>query len=447
MSPLEKHASEICRILNGKNRIAYWAGGCVRDRILGREAKDIDIATDATPDEIQDWFNDTHPVGKAFGVILLNYKNETFEVATFRRDAHYEDGRRPTRVSFCAPKEDAQRRDFTVNGLFYDPIRETVIDYVNGQQDISDRVIRTIGEPTDRFKEDHLRIMRAVRFASVLEFEIESNTFQTIQESAHLLKRISPERIRDELNLIWLHAPRAGDALEQLEKSGILSVVLPEIQATVGQEQPPEYHPEGDVFTHIKIMLNEMDQRDLHLCYGILLHDVAKPVTAKMGVGAHGKPRIRFDGHAQIGAEMAEDILRRLRFSNRDIEAISTIVRNHMRFMHVREMRKAKLRRWMHSDTFDTELELHRLDCLSSHRYLENYDAILETKKALENEPVLPSCWINGHDLIARGIAQGPAIGEWLKKAYDLQLEGAFPDREAQLNWLEDQLDEESGKT
>jgi len=433
LSQSETHATRIVQRLRDAGFTAYWAGGCVRDRLMGRAPKDIDIATNAPPDAIPPLFEKTVAIGKSFGVIGVVMDKHLYEVATFRRDAAYEDGRRPTSVTFTDAKEDAQRRDFTVNALFYDPLDDKVIDYVDGVADIERRVLRTVGRAEERFQEDHLRLLRAIRFASVLDFTIEPATFAAIQTHADLLKRISVERIQQELTRTWLEAIRPGDALQLLLDSGLLRVVLPEVAAMDGQEQPPEFHPEGDVFQHTKIMMNLMGERDTVLAWSVLLHDIGKPPTASLGPGRDGETRIRFDGHDKVGERMAREILSRLRFPNKIIEAVCTCIGNHMRFMHVQEMRNAKLRRFVGSPFFDTEMELHRLDCLSSHGMLDNYTFLQSYMNQLAHEPVLPEPWLTGHDILAMGVPKGPEVGRWLRRAYELQLEGAASDRESLL--------------
>ncbi len=439
-SPLEQEAAQILRLLREQGYDTYWAGGCVRDKLLGRPPKDIDIATGARPEDIARLFPHAKEVGRAFGVMLIPSGDHAFEVSTFRKDRAYVDGRHPTSVEFTEAEEDARRRDFTINALFYDPVEDRVVDYVNGQRDLKDRLIRAIGRPDDRFAEDHLRLLRAVRFASVLQFCIEPGTFSAIQRLAPMIHRISAERIQQELTRLLLESPRAGDGLVLLRESGLLKEILPEVERMAGQEQPPEFHPEGDVFTHTAMMLNEMKEPTLHLAYGILLHDVGKPPTASLGTDADGRPRIRFNNHATVGAGIAEDILERLRFSNHDREAIVHSVRNHMRFMDVRRMRRSTLRRLIRSPHFPTELELHRVDCLCSHGDLSNVDFLTERLAEIRAEPVLPPRWVTGRDLIALGVPEGPRIGEWLNKAYEWQLEGVCRDREETLARLRTEL-------
>jgi poly(A) polymerase len=433
--PVAEGAIEAVRRLQDAGFIAYWAGGCVRDLILGRQPKDFDIATNAIPDKVIELFPEAVSVGKSFGVIRVPVQGNWYEVATFRKDAPYEDGRHPTQVTFSDPETDAQRRDFTVNALFYDPLKGQVLDYVAGSDDIARGLIRAVGNPGERFREDHLRLLRAVRFASSLGFALEPATAAAIRETATRITLISAERIREELSRLWVEAKRAGDALILLRDLGLLPVILPEIAAMQGVEQPPEYHPEGDVFQHTVVMLNEMRTHDTRLAWAVLLHDVGKPPTAQLKEG-----RWRFECHANVGQDAARDIMQRLRFSNDDMDAIAFMVGNHMRFVDVKSMRRATLRRLVGAPTFPMELELHRLDCASCHGDLTNYDYLGEFRKQMESEPVLPPPWINGRDIMALGIKEGPEIGVWRKKAYDAQLEGIAPDPAALLEWLKAEI-------
>ena len=365
-------------------------------------------------------------------------------MATFRRDAGSIDGRHPEAVHFCAAREDALRRDFTINGMFFDPIAEKLHDYVGGRRDLEQRRIVAIGRPAERFQEDHLRMLRAIRFAYTLGFEIDQDTERAIRELAPPVQRISAERIEAELTRTMVDSIRPGDALRHLYRSGLLDEILPEVGAMVGQAQPPQFHPEGDVFDHTVLMLNQMKQQPAGqpaytmraLAYTVLLHDIGKPPTARIGPGTDDKPRIRFDGHAEVGAEMADRILTRLRFPNKERQHIVDAVRGHMRFMDVQNMRASTLRRMIGAETFDLELELHRLDCMGSHEMLDNYDFLKTYMAQMENEPVLPKPWINGHDLLAMGIREGHEIGRILKQAYDVQIEGRVSSREELMEWV-----------
>lgn len=396
--------------------------------VRGVAPHDYDIATTATPDEVQQLFPTTIPVGAQFGVVIIVAEGRHFEVATFRCDEAYLDGRRPSAVRFGTPEEDAQRRDFTVNGLFYDPIVDTVIDFVAGRADIERKIIRCIGDPRQRFTEDKLRLLRCVRLASTLGFEIEAETFRAVRDMADEIHVVSAERIRDELIKI-LTRPHAGHGLELLDATGLLRVVLPEVAAMRGVEQPPEFHPEGDVFTHTKIMLDALPaDPSVVLAFAVLLHDVGKPPTFE-----RAPDRIRFNEHDRIGAELAEQILRRLRFSNDTIEKVVLCVAEHMRLQFVKEMRPAKLKRILARDTFPEELELHRIDCASSHHNLENYDFLKQKAAELPAEALKPVPLLTGHDLLALGVTPGPLVGQILREAMDAQLEERLHSKEDAL--------------
>jgi len=414
---------------------AYWAGGCVRDMLLGNSPKDYDVATDASPDQVQKLFPGSVAVGKSFGVIRVPVEEEWFEVATFRRDISYTDGRRPDRVAFTDPKTDAERRDFTVNAIFYDPCRREFHDFVEGIRDLEAKVIRCVGEPRDRFREDHLRMLRGVRFASVLGFRIDQATREAIREFTPLILKISPERVGEELARILTESPRAGDAVELLDNVGLLEQILPEVKALQGQEQPAEFHPEGDVFRHTVDMLNLMDKPSRQLAFSLLLHDVGKPATAR-----ETEERIRFDGHASLGADMARSAMRRMRFSNEDTETVSHCVHDHMRFIDVKRMRMGTLRRMIGSPAYPIELELHRLDCLASHGKLDNYEYLFEIEQKIKDEPVLPPPWLSGRDIIAMGVSEGPEVGRLLRLAYDAQLNEEVSSREELVERMRGQI-------
>jgi len=426
----------LVRFLQEAGHTAYWAGGCVRDLLLGKSPLDYDIATSAVPDQIEKLFPRAELTGKSFGVCRVQFEDAIFEVATFRSDLAYSDGRHPEGVRFTDAPTDAQRRDFTVNSLFYDPISERLLDFVGGRADLGEGIIRAVGDPNARFKEDHLRILRALRFAARLDFTIEPETLKAVMTDAPSLARISPERIREELVRLFMEALRPGDALRQMEATGVLAVVLPELARMRGQEQPPEFHPEGDVFTHTAVMLDRMTHRTPRLIFAVLLHDVGKPPTAEYRDG-----RWRFENHARVGAELAREILARLRFSNDDMDAIVHMVGNHMRFQNVSEMRRSTLRTLVGHPVFDDELELHRLDCEASHGMLDNLQFLENFRLALKSEPALPPRWITGHDLLAMGLPPGPRMGQWLKTAYEKQLEGQFSDRENLLAWLREAVE------
>lgn len=443
ITPQKNIALNVVHALQQKGYTALFAGGCVRDEQLGREPKDYDVATNALPDEVEALFPKTLAIGKAFGVIAVIDGKETVEVATFRKEVGTLDGRHPETVMFCAEKEDALRRDFTINGMFFDPATQTLHDYVGGQQDLERRIIRAIGDPAERFQEDHLRMLRAIRFANNLEFALDAATEEAIGKMAHLITRISAERIAMELTRTLTDSPKPGDALCHLHRTGLLQHILPELIPMIGQEQPPQYHPEGDVFEHTVLMLNLMGTGQpaaythRELAYTVLLHDVGKPPTASFGPGADGQPRIRFDGHASVSADMAVDILGRLKIPNKEKGHIVDAIRGHMRFMDVQQMRASTLRKMIGTETFDLEMELHRLDCLGSHAMLDNYDYVQTYVEEMANEPILPEPWLRGHDLIAMGLTEGRLIGKILKEAYDAQMEDRFASRDELLEWIQ----------
>ncbi|MCX7591722.1 MAG: HD domain-containing protein, partial [Kiritimatiellae bacterium] len=359
----------------------------------------------------------------------------SYEVATFRKDHSYSDGRHPAGVTFADVRTDAQRRDFTINAMFYDPLTRTLYDYVGGGKDIKSRLVRCVGHAAERIAEDHLRMLRAVRFAATLDFEIEEETARTIRAGANLITKIAPERIRDELERLLLEAVRPGDALGLLDRLGLLEELLPDVARMKGQVQPVEFHPEGDVFTHTVAMLNMMTNRSVELAFSVLLHDIAKPVKA-----ARVEGELCFHGHAEEGARMAERILSALRFPSQQIAIIATVVRNHMRFQDVKRMKRSTLRRIVGAPTFPLELELHRLDCLASHGHLDNYEFVVNFARSLAEEPVLPRPWVNGYDIMALGVPEGPGVSHWRRVAYDAQLEGRFSTREELLAWLGEQI-------
>ncbi|MBI4115816.1 MAG: CCA tRNA nucleotidyltransferase [Candidatus Omnitrophica bacterium] len=432
---LGQTAFEIAKTLKAKGHTAYFAGGCVRDFLMGETPKDYDIATTASPGEIERLFPKTLAVGKQFGVILVVQEGKNFEVATFRREGAYHDGRHPSEVSFTDPEEDAKRRDFTVNGLFYDPFAKRVIDYVGGEEDISRRIIRSIGNPETRFEEDKLRLLRAVRFAANLNFTIEPKTWETVRHLTPKIHQVSAERIRDELIKTFTRSG-AGRGLELLSSSGLLKEVLPEIEAMKGVEQPPEFHPEGDVFIHTRMLMERLQDATPVLAFAALLHDVGKPPTFQIREG-----RIRFYEHARVGAQMAKNILRRLRFSNDEIEAVAACVDNHMKFANVKEMREGKLKRFMGTNTFPTELELHRIDCESSHGLLDNYRFLIKKTEEFKKLELKPKPLLDGNDLIALGMKPGPSMKPILEEAYELQLENRIQTKEKARSWAKGKMD------
>jgi poly(A) polymerase len=429
---MEKVAREVAARLRESGHIAYFAGGCVRDMVRGLIPKDYDIATDARPEAVQTLFPRTFAVGAHFGVIIVVENGFQFEVATFRSDDAYIDGRHPSAVHFSSPEEDAQRRDFTINGMFYDPVAEKVIDFVGGRADIDAKLVRAIGDPAQRFGEDRLRMLRAVRFATVLDYWIDKKTWDALTGNASSINQISAERIRDELIRIFVSSNRVR-GWDLLDSSGLMRAILPELDAMKGVLQPEQFHPEGDVFVHTRLMLQLLpDEVSVPLVFAVLFHDVAKPVTATVDTTG----RIRFNDHDRIGAQMTEAIMRRLRFSGAEIEATVEMVRQHMVFKDAPNMRVAKLKRFMARPTFKEELELHRVDCESSHRMLDNYEFLLRKREEFANEPIIPPPLVRGDDLIALGLKPGPKFGEILEAVETRQLEGTLRTRDEALEWV-----------
>src|SRR5437660_243045 len=431
-STMEKTAREIVARLRAARHIAYFAGGCVRDIARHQTPKDFDIATDARPEAVQEIFARTYAVGAHFGVIVVLENGFQFEVATFRSDGAYLDGRRPVEVHFASAEEDAARRDFTINGMFFNPETDAVIDFVGGRADLEARLIRAIGDPAQRFAEDRLRMLRAIRFATALGFEIETATWDGVVAHASSINEISAERIREELVRIFM-SPNRARGWDLLDASGLMKILLPELDAMKGCEQPPQFHPEGDVFKHTRIMLELLPaEASLPLILSVLFHDIGKPPTSI--VDEEG--RIRFNGHDRLGAEMTEAIMERLRFSRAEIDATVEAVRQHMVFKDVPRMRVAKLKRFMARPTFEDELELHRVDCESSHGMMDNYDFLRQKREEFANEPIIPPPLVRGDDLIALGLKPGPKFGEILEAVETRQLEGTLKTREEALDWV-----------
>ena len=423
--PVPAAPRRILNTLRQNGYEAYLVGGCVRDLLLDRIPKDWDIATNAAPDRIETLFPKTLAIGKVFGIIAVVDDDGTVEVATYRADAPYADGRHPESVAFTDAREDALRRDFTINALFLDPATGEIRDFTGGLADLQARIIRAIDDPAVRFAEDHLRLLRAIRFAATLGFAIEPATFAAVRTLAPHIRNISAERIRDELFRLLTEAQKAGAALQLLRDSGLLREILPEIETMVGVEQPPEFHPEGDVFTHTRLMLDAMPPNpSLRLALSVLLHDVGKPPTAQFATLPDGSQRWRFECHASVGADMARTILERLRAPNALTDDVCAIIAGHMRLADAPRMRNAKLRRLIGAPTFEDELELHRLDCVSSHAKLDVYDFLKETRAKFAAEPVLPPPLVTGRDLIALGHSPGPHFAKILQDAYDRQLDG-----------------------
>jgi tRNA nucleotidyltransferase/poly(A) polymerase len=428
-------ANAVCDTLRRNGYQALLVGGCVRDVLLDREPADFDVTTDATPERVMSLFPESVGVGAQFGVVLVPRDGRKVEVATFRSDVGYSDGRHPDRVVYSTTaKEDVQRRDFTINGLLMRHDTAEVLDFVGGQADLKAGILRAIGEPSRRFAEDKLRLLRAVRFAARFRFIIEPATFAAIRRHATEIGQVSAERLRDELTkLLTEGAARRG--FELLEDTGLLQQLLPEIAAMKGVEQPPEFHPEGDVWIHTRLMIEQLPAGcSSTLAWGVLLHDVGKPPTFKP-VSETGD-RIRFDCHVDVGVRVAEDICRRLRFSNEETEQITALVANHMRFKDVAQMRTSTLKRFVRLPRFDEHLELHRLDCLSSHRRLESYGFIQRFLADTPPDQVHPPRLLTGDDLRQIGYLPGPLFSEILRSLEDAQLEGRVQNKEGAAEYV-----------
>jgi poly(A) polymerase len=436
MSGARQFAISIVATLRGRGHQAYLCGGCVRDLLLGREPADYDVTTDATPEQVMRIFPETYAVGAQFGVVLVPLpeaadedeaddgdvppKARVVEVATLRSDVGYSDGRHPDEVRFSKdPREDVARRDFTINGLLMDPVSGEVLDFVEGRKDLEAGIVRTIGDPEQRFAEDKLRMLRAVRFAARFGYRINPPTMAAIQKMSSQIDQVSQERVRDELTKM-LTEGRARQAFLLLDESELLPEVLPEISAMKGVEQPPQYHPEGDVFVHTLLLLQNLPHPCLPtLAWGALLHDVGKPPTFRVA-----PDRIRFDGHVEVGVRMAEAICRRLRFSNEETEQIMALVQHHMRFGQITLMKESTLKKFLRMPKFEEHLDLHRMDCQSSHGDLSSYRFAQEQLAAIPPEKMRPAPLLTGDDLIAAGYVPGPRFKEILSTVEDAQLEG-----------------------
>jgi len=442
-------ANSIVETLRQRGFQAYLVGGCVRDLLLGREPKDYDVATDATPEQVMGIFPETYAVGAQFGVVLVpapapdkelwdegvaenSSRSHAVEVATFRSDVGYSDGRHPDEVRFSRdPREDVARRDFTINGMLLDPASGEVLDFVGGRDDLKTGIIRSIGDPERRFEEDKLRMLRAVRFAARFEYTIEPATFAAIQKLAEQIEIVSRERVRDELTRM-LTEGHGRRAFLLLDESGLLAHVLPEISAMKGVAQPPEFHPEGDVFEHTLLLLENLPSPcPLTLAWGALLHDVGKPATFRVA-----PDRIRFDNHVEVGVKMAEEICRRLRFSNDETAQILALVENHMRFGHVTRMKESTLKRFLRMPKVEEHLALHRADSLASHRHLATYEFLQQKRAEIPAANMRPVPLVTGDDLIAEGHAPGPRFREILTAVEDAQLEGRLASRDVALEFV-----------
>ena len=422
-------AEKIVQMLTQAGHVAVYAGGCVRDALLQRPYPDVDIATSATPDQVQSLFpKASDPQGKAFGVIRLRLDEHVFEIATFRVDGPYLDGRRPSSITFTTAEEDAKRRDFTINGMFFNPLQNQLLDYVAGQADLSAKIIRAIGDPVSRFTEDRLRLFRAIRFAVQLGFEMEPATWKALIQLSPSSNVISPERVRDELIKIFT-SPDPARGFDLLHQSGLLAVWIPELLEMRGCAQSPEHHPEGDVWVHTRLLLTHMRNPSPVLALSALLHDIGKPRTSKTDPDG----RIRFFGHEGVGARMAEEILRRLRFSNDEVAAITACIANHMAFKDAPNMRVSTLKRLLARPTFLEELELHRIDCSSCHGQLDIHAFLTAKMTEFSQEEIKPKPLLTGNDLQQLGIKPGPSMGKVLHQLMDEQLEGKFTDRDGAL--------------
>jgi poly(A) polymerase len=461
MRNAKQFALEVVRTLRERGFQAYFCGGCVRDLLLGREPADYDVTTAATPAQVMRTFPRSYAVGARFGVVLVpipgeedttqeaysgaessthpqfenlpaNPKAGVIEVATFRSDLSYSDGRHPDAVRFSNdPREDVQRRDFTINALLMDPISGEVLDFVGGRRDLQARVLRTIGDPAQRFTEDKLRMLRAVRFAARFEYQIDEPTLAAVRNMADQIHQVSRERVRDELTKM-LTEGRARNAFLLLDESGLLGEVLPEISAMKGVEQPPEFHPEGDVFVHTLLLLEKLPHPcPASLAWGALLHDVGKPPTFRVA-----PDRIRFDGHVEVGVRMAEAICRRLRFSNEDTEQVLALVDNHMRFAHVGQMKESTLKKFLRMPRFEEHLDLHRMDCQASHGDLTLYEFVKKKLASIPPDQMRPAPLVNGDDLIAAGYVPGPRFKDILSCVEDGQLEGRLRSKQEAMEWI-----------
>ena len=427
-----KGGLSIVKKLREKGFDAYFAGGAVRDALLKRQIKDIDIATNATPEEVKRIFSKTIDVGAKFGVTVVVLNGINYEVTTFRAEGGYSDGRHPDYIYFTCPLQDASRRDFTINGLYYDPISEKIIDYVGGIEDLKKGIIKTIGSPLKRFEEDKLRMLRAIRFSTTLGFEIEEYTFETIKRFSPQILNVSKERIRDEL-VKTLTVVNGDRGLQLLKKSNLLSFILPQVSSMIGILQPENFHPEGDVFTHTLIMFRKARYPlSISLAFGILFHDIAKPITFRI------RDRIRFNNHAHLGAKLSNEILKDLKFSNKIVEDVSTLVKNHLKFMSVTKMKLSTLKKFLSMENFNEHLELHRLDCLASHGNLDNYNFCVEKLKDFPQDILKPPQLISGKDLINMGFSPSPLFGKILKEIEALQLEEKIKNRNEAIKYIKE---------
>ena len=433
----------IASVLKKNGFKAFYAGGCVRDFLLKKQPKDYDIATTALPDEIEKLFDNTNNVGKKFGTIGVLINKSLTEVTTFRSDETYLDGRHPTSINFSSPEKDAGRRDFTINGLFMNPDTLEIVDFVNGQDDLKKRIVKSIGDPDHRFCEDHLRMLRAVRFAHTLDFDIDPETYKSIKKNAHKISMVSAERIENELSRILIESHKPGDALQTLSEIDLLKYILPEVEKLIGVKQPPDHHPEGDVFTHIKLMLNLSKTSELsanfskrELVYSILFHDISKPEMYVEEEQKDGTIRIRFVGHEKKGAEVTKEILNRLKISSKEKNKIVDVIANHMLPFQSKQMKLSTLKKLVGSPNFDLLLELHRIDGLGSKGLLDSYKFLSKKREEFSNKNILPKRLITGNDLKNIGIDEGLEIKKILNEVYELQLDEVLLNYDEAINWV-----------
>jgi poly(A) polymerase len=420
----KQNAIEIVKTLKKHGYEAYFAGGCVRDMVMNKESSDYDIATSALPQDVIRVFDKTFPVGVQYGVVIVVKEGHNFEVATFRTEGSYSDGRHPDFVAFSTPENDVKRRDFTINGLLYDPLEDKILDFVDGQKDIQEGVIRTVGNPFERFTEDKLRMIRAVRFACRFNFPIHSDTRNAISQLAGKIHAVSAERIREELEKI-LTGPNPHIGFKLLDELRLLQEILPEVSGMKNVRQPENFHPEGDVFVHTLLCLSKMEKPSWTLAMGVLLHDVGKPVTFEES------DRIRFNLHEKMGADMAAKICNRLKTSLAEKERIVWLVLKHLYFKDAQKMRLSKLKRVFANDGYPELAELCRIDALASSGDLSDYHFCQEMYGKLSREEVKPKPLITGRDLIDMGLKPGPLFKEILTKIEDEQLEGSLTTKEA----------------
>ena len=436
----------IASVLKKNGFEAFYAGGCVRDFLLKKQPKDYDIATSAIPDEIEKLFDRTNSIGKKFGTIGVLINESLIEVTTFRSDETYFDGRHPTNITFTSAEKDVERRDFTINGLFMNPDTFEIIDFVNGQDDLKKRTVKAIGDPDHRFSEDHLRMLRAVRFAHTLDFDLDPETLRSIKKNAHKISVVSVERIENELSRILIESQKPGDALQTLHDIGLLEYILPEVEKLIGVEQPPDHHPEGDVFTHVKLMLNLSKTSEIspnfskrELVYSILFHDISKPEMYMEEKQENGTIRIRFVGHEKKGAEVAKEILNRLKIPTKEKNKIVDVIANHMLPFQSQQMLLSTLKKLIGSPTFDLLLELHRIDGLGSKGLLDSYKFLSKKREEFSNKNILPKHLISGNDLKNIGIGEGLEIKKILNEVYELQLNEIISSYDEAINWVKQQ--------